>query len=352
MNGADDADRARAREKQGVVMFPVSKIRFTSKTPRRDPGSTDSMHKLAESIRTVGLIHPIIVKSDGELIAGGRRYTAMETYLKWTEVPVRIWDDLAEDERRAVILDENEKRKDLTKQEREQFIEAAREQAKKEEKDVYVPRGTKTNTTKTGPGRSKTGGSARTTAKAGGIGKSTVNRSDRESAILSRFPSLSNWSQNRLLQLDKLIRDNGITDHVVESVLSTNRDPKSAMAQLKELAGEPDETSPAARGAMTPHKRKYVGPDLDQKAVSFDSFPPTIVLQNIVNAWNLTAPVGWDSSPEAMATVDPALVYKALDAINRSLPLLENARNMMLRCWRVEGMGVVRVDPLTQEPAG
>jgi ParB family transcriptional regulator, chromosome partitioning protein len=53
---------------------------------RKDVGDVAA---LAESIRLLGLINPIIVRPDGTLISGERRLRAC-TLLGWTEIPVRI----------------------------------------------------------------------------------------------------------------------------------------------------------------------------------------------------------------------------------------------------------------------
>jgi ParB family chromosome partitioning protein len=55
---------------------------------RKDMGDIDA---LAASIRAVGLLHPIVIRPDGPLIAGARRLTAVGR-LDWTQVPVRIVD--------------------------------------------------------------------------------------------------------------------------------------------------------------------------------------------------------------------------------------------------------------------
>src|SRR6516225_3958994 len=55
---------------------------------RRDLGDIAA---LAESIRTVGLLHPPVVRSDGALVAGARRLAACRL-LGWTEVPVHTID--------------------------------------------------------------------------------------------------------------------------------------------------------------------------------------------------------------------------------------------------------------------
>src|ERR1051325_9043372 len=55
---------------------------------RRDLGDIVG---LARSIAEVGLLHPIVVRPDGTLIAGARRLRAAQR-LGWTEVPVSIVD--------------------------------------------------------------------------------------------------------------------------------------------------------------------------------------------------------------------------------------------------------------------
>lgn len=59
---------------------------------RKDLGDVDS---LAASIRERGLLHPVVVTSDGRLVAGERRLAAVKS-LGWKEVPVRVVKGLDE----------------------------------------------------------------------------------------------------------------------------------------------------------------------------------------------------------------------------------------------------------------
>jgi ParB family chromosome partitioning protein len=74
---------------------------------RQDLGDIDG---LAQSIRELGLLHPIVVQPDGRLIAGQRRLEACKQ-LGWTEIPVHVvsLDDVLQGE-----LQENTRRKDFT----------------------------------------------------------------------------------------------------------------------------------------------------------------------------------------------------------------------------------------------
>ena len=53
---------------------------------RRDLGDIDA---LAKSISTVGLLHPIVINENNELIAGVRRLEACKK-LGWTDIPVHV----------------------------------------------------------------------------------------------------------------------------------------------------------------------------------------------------------------------------------------------------------------------
>lgn len=74
---------------------------------RKNMGDIES---LAASIKRHGLLHPVVVKNDGTLIAGHRRLEAAKR-LGWKEIPVTMIevDDLLSAER-----DENEERKSFT----------------------------------------------------------------------------------------------------------------------------------------------------------------------------------------------------------------------------------------------
>jgi N6-adenosine-specific RNA methylase IME4 len=74
---------------------------------RKDMGDIPG---LAETIRHVGLLHPIVVRPDGTLIAGGRRLAAFK-YLERTDIPVTVVD-LAAIARGEYV--ENTERKDFT----------------------------------------------------------------------------------------------------------------------------------------------------------------------------------------------------------------------------------------------
>lgn len=74
----------------------------------------NGIESLVESIRTIGMLHPVVVNTRKELVAGGRRLEAAKR-LGWNEVPVRVVDSL--DDALAALTaerDENTCREPLT----------------------------------------------------------------------------------------------------------------------------------------------------------------------------------------------------------------------------------------------
>lgn len=69
--------------------------------------------ELADSIQRLGLIHPLVVTRDLELVAGERRYWALKS-LGWTHVSVQFVEDLEPTKLEAIELEENIKRQDIS----------------------------------------------------------------------------------------------------------------------------------------------------------------------------------------------------------------------------------------------
>lgn len=84
------------------------------KIPDRVRKEFGDIHALAESIRGLGLLHPVVVNSDRVLVAGERRLKAVQL-LGWDEVPVVVAESLGEIISLAQAeRDENFCRKDFT----------------------------------------------------------------------------------------------------------------------------------------------------------------------------------------------------------------------------------------------
>lgn len=95
------------------VSLPLNEIQVEDRS-RTDLGDIDG---LARSIKTYGLIQPIVVNQDKRLIAGGRRLAACRL-LGLDRADVVYRDTLSEDELKELELEENVRRKDMDWKER------------------------------------------------------------------------------------------------------------------------------------------------------------------------------------------------------------------------------------------
>jgi ParB/RepB/Spo0J family partition protein len=90
--------------------FPISSI--TVNRPERQRRELTGIDELAESIFRIGLINPVVITPEGNLVAGERRLTACRQ-LGWTAIPVQLTSDLSDYELQTIELEENIKRVDL-----------------------------------------------------------------------------------------------------------------------------------------------------------------------------------------------------------------------------------------------
>lgn len=97
------------------MKVPIDFIRIPTNRQRKEFSERD-LTLLSESISKRGLINPITIHVDGELIAGERRLRVIKE-LRWPEVEVRIFEKLDPKDREIIQLEENVRRKDLTWQE-------------------------------------------------------------------------------------------------------------------------------------------------------------------------------------------------------------------------------------------
>lgn len=79
--------------------------------------SESSIDELGESLKTNGQINPVIIRSDGSLVAGRRRIEAARK-IGWEVIRVDIWEELDPLKQKVIEFDENDKRKQLTWQEK------------------------------------------------------------------------------------------------------------------------------------------------------------------------------------------------------------------------------------------
>lgn len=99
----------------------IDSIKVVSKYLRTDT----NVEKLKKSIQTIGLINPVVVNEKYELIAGGRRYSALKE-LGYKEIPVSIVNQ-TQLQQELISIDENLVRKDLTRVEVEECLARGKE---------------------------------------------------------------------------------------------------------------------------------------------------------------------------------------------------------------------------------
>ena len=103
------SNRLSPRAKGREVKILLSQIK--GKEPKREHGS---IADLKASIADVGLINPLTIDDNGNLLAGRRRYQAISE-LGWKEVEVTVLPVNGDQVMAmAVAIDENKRRKDLT----------------------------------------------------------------------------------------------------------------------------------------------------------------------------------------------------------------------------------------------
>jgi len=133
---------------------------------RKDIGD---IKQLAESIKEVGLLHPIVISENNELIAGYRRLKACES-LGWTEVPINVvrLEDLSEGE-----FHENINRKNFTISE---IVAIKRARQEKERAKARNRQGTRTDLGKQLPEESAE--SREIISKFAGISHDTLSKAE------------------------------------------------------------------------------------------------------------------------------------------------------------------------------
>ena len=94
------------------TIIPIDSIIISSRIRK----SLGNLQSLADNIREIGLLSPIVVNEEYQLLAGERRLEACKL-LGWTEVDVSIISTVDAEAEIAVEISENNMRKDFTREE-------------------------------------------------------------------------------------------------------------------------------------------------------------------------------------------------------------------------------------------
>ncbi len=105
-------NRAFSKSLEKNMLININDIKV-KKRIRQDLGDLEA---LKNSLRTYGLLNPITINSNHELIAGERRLQAAKQ-LGWTNINAVVMDNLSDVEQLEMELEENNQRKEFTKEE-------------------------------------------------------------------------------------------------------------------------------------------------------------------------------------------------------------------------------------------
>lgn len=211
---------------------------------RQDLGDITS---LAKNIDAHGLIHPIVISTDNELIAGERRLRAHQQLGRDT-IEVRRWAVLDPEEQREIELAENLDRKDLTPLERSRNVVALAEAAA--EVLRHEPAFSSESEEKSRRGRPQKPDTTEKVAARIGIPETTLHEAKQHVATAEAYPALQkpDWKQY----------------HVLEAKEKLNTLPEPERAEAVKLIDQPGIPPKDAIGiignlaAMEPERRGEV----------------------------------------------------------------------------------------------
>lgn len=177
------------------------------------------MEALADSIKEHGLLHPIVVDSDYNLIAGCRRLLACER-IGMKEIEAKVLEDISEKELRILELEENIRRKDLTELEKSKnLVELAeiKEQELKEKVKVltdsvhsgnkeFFSEFEKNNCAESAHLNDPNKIGVRTIAKEIGIPPKTLHDAKQHVKAVEEFPPLENLPKYQAIETAKELR--------------------------------------------------------------------------------------------------------------------------------------------------
>ncbi len=201
-----------------MEFIDISQIQTDNKYLRLDT----NVDMLKKSIETVGIIHPLSLNDQNQLIAGGRRYTALKE-LGITQVPfIRI--DKSEKEQELISIDENLVRRDLNKLEMEEALSRGKElyeeiypSAKKvEEEDLTKPEDNEIQTDLPNEQRSFIDITAEKTGLSKKVIKSAIDREEKASDRVKEMRKLGDINATVTNEIIKLPKDT--QEHVADLI--------------------------------------------------------------------------------------------------------------------------------------
>lgn len=196
----------------------ISTIKASNKYLRLD----SNVEKLKKSIETVGLINPLIINEDNELIAGGRRFSALKE-LGISKVPV-VQVNKSTLEQELISIDENLIRKDLSNIELEQSLSRGREiyetlfpkATKYEEEDLSTPEMNEVHSDLPNDQRSFIDLTAEKTGLSKRVIKSAIDREERASSKVKSLRAMGELNASQTNELIKLSKNE--QEHIADLI--------------------------------------------------------------------------------------------------------------------------------------
>lgn len=181
------------------MILKISQI----KTGQRVRDEFGDMKALANSIQEHGLLHPIVVDSEYNLIAGCRRLLACER-IGLKEIEAKVLEDISEKELRVLELEENIRRKDLTELEKSKNLVELAEIKEKElaEKELL----SESNTNSKQVGRPKNPMSTKAIAEDMNIPRASLIDAKQHVKAVEEFPALEKLPKYQAMETAKELR--------------------------------------------------------------------------------------------------------------------------------------------------
>src|SRR5258708_21838555 len=88
-----------------IEVWPTNGLTVPAGNPRKPP--QQQIDQIAASFLEFGMINPVAVDTDGEIIVGAARYQAA-LQLGWKEIPVLVLSHLSELQKRAYRIADNQ----------------------------------------------------------------------------------------------------------------------------------------------------------------------------------------------------------------------------------------------------
>lgn len=240
------------------MIIPVDQITIGPRL-REDMGDIQG---LAESIKAHGLLHPIVVDEDWNLIAGQRRLEAVKL-LGWAEIGATAIGDLTPKQKRLIELEENTKRKDLTPLERSKNITELAETAREVAKEETCAESTQVCRPARGPARQP--GSYRDIEERTGIPQETIREAEKHVTTAEAYPFMQGdgWKRYHVLEagetLEKIPEEDRPTITAIVSEPAVP--PRKAIDLIRNYSG----MKPAERKEIT---RLYQSNDYRDRALA------------------------------------------------------------------------------------